>query len=173
MSDGEQHKDLNAYLSYVRHELRNPLNTIIGYCELLLEIAEEKGEEDMTADLRRIHTSSQQLHELIGALLDPARIGPGMATESRPQVRGEDSAQVASEATIPFEDLVDITLPQSLYAALEEATETHNVTEVKKCLDEVEALGEEGRLLVAHLRPLVQRFDMDAIKIVLEAIDHE
>ncbi len=64
-------------------------------------------------------------------------------------------------------------MPASLYEALKEAVETHSVTEVKKHLGVVEALGAEGQALAEQLRDLVQKFDMDAIKIVLETVDYE
>ena len=33
----EPEKDLEGNLSYIRHELRSPLNAIIGYSEMLIE----------------------------------------------------------------------------------------------------------------------------------------
>lgn len=64
-------------------------------------------------------------------------------------------------------------LPDSLLARLKEAAEIHSITELKKCLDEVQALGAEGRRLAAHLRELNQRFDMEGILTILGDIRHE
>jgi DNA-binding response OmpR family regulator len=48
-------------LANVRHTLRTPLNHIIGYSEMLLEEAGERGLEAFTADLQKIHKAGKQL----------------------------------------------------------------------------------------------------------------
>src|SRR6516165_961502 len=48
-------------LANVRHTLRTPLNHIIGYSEILLEEAGERGLEAFTADLQKIHKAGKQL----------------------------------------------------------------------------------------------------------------
>jgi len=64
----------------MRHTLRTPLNHIIGYSEMLLEEAGERGLETFAADLRRIHTAGKHLHALINDLLDdPATLEKGKA----------------------------------------------------------------------------------------------
>ncbi len=67
-----------AYLSgadaTLRHTLRTPLNHIIGYSELLLEEAKERGLEDMVADLRNIHTAGKELLALINELFNPTAV---------------------------------------------------------------------------------------------------
>ncbi|MFQ5572168.1 MAG: histidine kinase dimerization/phospho-acceptor domain-containing protein, partial [Rhodothermales bacterium] len=67
-----------AYLSgadaTLRHTLRTPLNHIIGYSELLLEEAKERGLEDMVADLRNIHAAGKELLALINELFNPAPV---------------------------------------------------------------------------------------------------
>jgi adenylate cyclase len=61
-------------LADVRHTLRTPLNHIIGYSEMLLEEAGERGLEAFAADLQKIHTAGKQLLSCINELLDPAMI---------------------------------------------------------------------------------------------------
>ena len=41
-------------LSEVRHNLRTPINHILGYGEMLMEDAEDQGREEFLPDLRRI-----------------------------------------------------------------------------------------------------------------------
>ncbi len=55
--------DSSFDLSKTRHELRTPINHIIGYCEMLLE--EERLPERFYQDLRNIHASGKRLLELI------------------------------------------------------------------------------------------------------------
>lgn len=173
MSDEEQREKLEVYLSHVRHELRNPLNNIIGYCELLMEVAEDKEDQETMADLVRIQTAGQQLQELITSLLDSAQID-AVSTKARSAAGAQDSqVEAAVSASSLPQELTNITLPAALYDSLKEAVETHSVTEVKNHLDDIEALGVEGQVLAEQLRGLVQKFDMDAIKIILEAVNYE
>ena len=84
-SGGEQNQPVRApaYLSgadaELRHTLRTPLNHIIGYSELLLEDARERGLEDMLADLQNIHTAGKELLTLFDELFDPAAVDAGIA----------------------------------------------------------------------------------------------
>ena len=63
-----------AYLAHMRHELRTPINAIIGYSELLLEDAEECGYVDFTEDLEKIQASGRQLLSQVAEILDPETI---------------------------------------------------------------------------------------------------
>ncbi|MCK5366867.1 MAG: response regulator, partial [Gammaproteobacteria bacterium] len=84
-SSGEQDQPPRApaYLSgadaELRHTLRTPLNHIIGYSELLLEDARERGLEDMLADLQNIHTAGKELLTLFNELFDPTAVDAGIA----------------------------------------------------------------------------------------------
>jgi DNA-binding response OmpR family regulator len=67
-----------ALLATIRHELRTPINAIIGYSEMLLEDAEEVGAGDgIAADLRKIHTAGGQLLSTVNDILDPEKIEAG------------------------------------------------------------------------------------------------
>ena len=79
----------------------------------------------------------------------------------------QPSAPAASEP-VDFEGL---RLPAALRAQLHQAAEMYNVTEVKNCLDQVQALGVEEAHLAAHLGELVQRYDLEEVLKVLEKID--
>ena len=68
-------------------------------------------------------------------------------------------------------DFARLRLPAALRAQLHQAAEMHNVTEVKNCLDQVQALGAEEAHLAAHLGELVQRYDLESVLKILEKID--
>ena len=51
----------NKFSSNLKHELRTPLNHIIGYCEMLMEQAQDDGLDIFLADLNRIHSAGEQL----------------------------------------------------------------------------------------------------------------
>ncbi|MFN2327266.1 MAG: histidine kinase dimerization/phospho-acceptor domain-containing protein, partial [Gemmatimonadales bacterium] len=51
----------SQFLANMSHELRTPLNAIIGYSEMLLEEAEEEGQEGRGSDLHKISTAGKHL----------------------------------------------------------------------------------------------------------------
>jgi sigma-B regulation protein RsbU (phosphoserine phosphatase) len=55
-------------LSRMRHELRTPINHILGYCEMLMEEAQLP--EAAAEDLRRIHSGGRELQSLIARYFD-------------------------------------------------------------------------------------------------------
>ena len=67
----------SAFLANMSHELRTPLNAIIGYSEILLEAAEDSGEQEQVADLRRIQHAGRHLLALISDVLDLSKVEAG------------------------------------------------------------------------------------------------
>jgi signal transduction histidine kinase len=61
---GEQF-DMAAAGAHLRHELRDPLSAIVGYCELLEEEAPDLGLQEMLPDLGRILKAARTLEGLI------------------------------------------------------------------------------------------------------------
>ncbi len=66
---GAEIRDPHA-ASRLRHELRTPINHIIGYSELLLEEAEDSPLDAYTGDLQKIHAAGKTLLGLINTLLE-------------------------------------------------------------------------------------------------------
>jgi len=71
--------DIDAFVAHLRYELRNPINTILGYSQLLLE------EGDLSPlsvaerhDLEGVADAGKQLLQTIGAMLDPAAVTDGI-----------------------------------------------------------------------------------------------
>ena len=57
----------------LKHDLRTPLNHIIGYCEMLLEEAADLPQPALVADLERIHFAGRRLLTVINDLFDPVK----------------------------------------------------------------------------------------------------
>ncbi|MGQ0593228.1 MAG: response regulator [Gammaproteobacteria bacterium] len=77
-------------VSHLRHELRTPINHIIGYSELLLAESEDLQLKPFTSDLKKIHTAGKTLLGMINALT--------LTTGSRP------SAPQAAGDLFPLRD---------------------------------------------------------------------
>ncbi len=67
----------SQFIATMSHELRTPLNAIIGYAEILIEDAEESGDDAAQADLKRIISSARHLLALINDILDMSKIEAG------------------------------------------------------------------------------------------------
>jgi CheY-like chemotaxis protein len=70
----EAHRDKNDFLANMRHELRTPVNAIIGYSEMLLEDAKDTDHKDFIFDLQNIHKAGKQVLSLINQILDSSKI---------------------------------------------------------------------------------------------------
>jgi signal transduction histidine kinase len=67
----------SAFLANMSHELRTPMNAILGYSEMLMEEAEDLGQEDLIPDLKKINKAGTHLLGLINDVLDISKIESG------------------------------------------------------------------------------------------------
>jgi two-component system response regulator len=61
-----------ALFAHLRHELRTPINAIIGYAEMLLEDVRHQGLKDFISDLENIQTAGNKLLRVVTDTLNPA-----------------------------------------------------------------------------------------------------
>ena len=67
----------SGFLANMSHELRTPMNAIIGYSEMLMEDAEDDGNQAAVDDLKKIHSAGSHLLSLINDVLDLSKIEAG------------------------------------------------------------------------------------------------
>jgi PAS domain S-box-containing protein len=65
--------ELEAFNRTVSHDLRAPLTSISGFCQVLLDLCEDISDE-CRGYIRQIYSSSKQMNELIDTLLDFSRL---------------------------------------------------------------------------------------------------
>jgi PAS domain S-box-containing protein len=73
----EANRAKSAFLANMSHELRTPLNVVIGYSEMLQEVANDRGQDDLLPDLARIRSAGKHLLGLINDVLDLSKIEAG------------------------------------------------------------------------------------------------
>jgi adenylate cyclase len=105
MSNGGDRSD---FLRVLRHDLRTPINHVIGYSELLLEDLEDGDESLILEDLRKILSSGRELLALVNESLsvNEADIGPGELERMGTQLRSPLNAIIGYSELI-CEDLDD------------------------------------------------------------------
>jgi signal transduction histidine kinase len=64
----------SIFLAKMSHQLRTPLNAVIGYSEILLEDAEHNDDKTQFEDLRRINAAGKHLLSLVTSVLDLSKI---------------------------------------------------------------------------------------------------
>jgi class 3 adenylate cyclase/AmiR/NasT family two-component response regulator len=94
----------------LRHDLRTPVNQIIGYSEMLDDDAAAAGQQEMSADLKRIGQAARGMLEMIDRIPDalgvPAPSGPAAppasaAPTARPSPAATTRPPAAPEAPRP------------------------------------------------------------------------
>jgi signal transduction histidine kinase len=89
------------FVTVVTHELRNPLTSIAGYLDLLLEEEGHEGAEAREAYLQIVKRNADRLLELINDLLDLARLEAGKLELQRVPLDLEGLIQEVSGALRP------------------------------------------------------------------------
>jgi len=93
----------HALPSALIHDLRTPLNQIIGYSELLMEQAQEQGQAHFVPDLQKTQTAGRQLLAIINDHFHslcvpgtPETIAPSREEHANP-AEEEQNAEVIAE----------------------------------------------------------------------------
>jgi CheY-like chemotaxis protein len=85
----------------LRHALRQPLNHIIGYSELLLEEARDRQMENFTADLGKIHSAANTLLSMIDSIAVYPKPGADPFSSSLPESGLYNARQAIPGSEIP------------------------------------------------------------------------
>ncbi|MFN2477287.1 MAG: response regulator [Chthoniobacterales bacterium] len=78
------------------HDLRTPLNHIIGFSALLIEEAQRDGGNNLLADLEKIHVAGQRLLSLINDNFDSVLVPEARAASDPRQIVESGSAKLAA-----------------------------------------------------------------------------
>jgi CheY-like chemotaxis protein len=93
----------------LRHDLRTPINSIIGYSEMLQEEAETLNHTDIIPDLQKIHSAAERFLFLIDDVVDFSRIEAG---EMAPHLQASDTAAIIQGAMTAASSLEEDTVEE-------------------------------------------------------------
>ena len=99
----ENQKNQPDSFSHLRHEVRTPLNAIIGYSEMLLEDAADLGSASFTIRLQKIHATGRHLLALANDVLDAAKLAANRQDENLMALANE----IRDRLAIPLSAVID------------------------------------------------------------------
>ncbi len=89
-------------MRHLLHEMRTPLGQIIGYSEMLQEEMEDRGQEDLVPDARKIQGAARKLLELVEDVFQTgAQKAPSAEAAAAVEGAGDPSTGLAVEPTGP------------------------------------------------------------------------
>ncbi|MBM3836438.1 MAG: response regulator [Verrucomicrobia bacterium] len=95
-SKPESARARSLHLAKVRHDLRTPINHVLGYCEMLQDEPEDPAWPNLAEDLQRILTGGKQVLSLVNYYFDPEQVKP-----ANPDLR-----QVQHELRTPLNHII-------------------------------------------------------------------
>ena len=99
----ENTRRMSDFLARMSHDLRTPMNAIIGYTRILLRRLKDSIESRQLRNLENIDTSSHNLLNLINEILDLSRVQAGRIDVNPQDI---DLKQLATECAASVESLV-------------------------------------------------------------------
>ncbi len=164
----------HAVPSGLIHDLRTPLNLIIGYSEMLIEQAQEQGHDDFVPDLQKTLTAGKQLLALINANFHPIRAldRPADITAPREEHTTSIEQEPDAEAFSEYAAAGELTSgsAQGFLLVVDDIEANRDV--LSRRLERhgyVVATAENGRLALEMLR--ADNFDLVLLDIMMPEMD--
>jgi signal transduction histidine kinase/HAMP domain-containing protein len=117
-------------MSAVSHEMRNPLNSILGFTSLLMSDQKESLSDKQRRQLGYVHASATNMLTLVNNYLDLARVRTGSLALQYETTRIEPLVADVFEAMQPDVEAKKITIRSSITAGLEARVDPTRVRQV-------------------------------------------
>ena len=139
--------------SQLRHDLRTPMNAILGYCDVLVEEAKELGVEHLATDLKHLHASAVKLLERINEAVPAAHSGPDTTV---------DALLIRARALLEAPAHEVLVEAEQLAAKMSDAEQARN---------DLERLIAAAKRLVAHVEGLGKPHDGEHDKAITRSVE--
>ena len=90
VASGDVVFNLESLVANLHYKVRIPLNSIIGFSEILMENGAEQGRLDLIADLQKIHSAAELFLSRVNEIVDFSKLDAGLKA-SGPEVSGRSS----------------------------------------------------------------------------------
>ena len=158
-------REKDALLSKARHNLKNPVNAILGFSEMLIEDCEDEGYDSIIPDLEKIHNAGKNILSIIESSF----------SDSNLKNSGDKISEIASEMEISLRTPINTVIGYS--EMLQEDTEDIDLDTFS---EDLEKIIKSGRALTEEIDNVISfnptEFDQNedksisAIKSVLSSI---
>ena len=158
-------RERDALVSKARHNLKNPVNAILGFSEMLIEDCEDEGYNTLIPDLNKIHNSGTEILKIIEESFSDTNL----------EVSGDKISEIASKLEVSLRIPINTVIGYS--EMLKEDIEDINLDTFS---DDLDKIIKSGKALIKEINHVisfdptefVQKEDqsISAIKSVLSSI---
>ena len=141
-----------AFLGKARHNLKNPVNAILGYSEMLIEDCEDEGLDHLISDINKLNQAGSEILKSIEeifndkALSDPNKSISAIAKEM------EMALRTPLNTIIGYSELL---------------LEDSGSIDIDNFVSDINKITESGRMLEKELSSII-KFDSDDVKGIRE-----
>ena len=118
-------REKDALLSKARHNLKNPVNAILGFSEMLIEDCEDEGYDSIIPDLEKIHNAGKDILSIIESSF----------SDSNLKNSGDKISEIASEMEIALRTPINTVIGYS--EMLQEDTEDIDLDTFSEDLEKI------------------------------------
>ena len=158
-------REKDALISKARHNLKNPVNAILGFSEMLIEDCEDEGIDAILPDLKKIHDSGTEILKIIEESL----------SDSNVEVSGDKISEIGRKMEVSLRTPINAVIGYS--EMLQEDADDIDIDTLYDDLDKIIKSGknltkEIDKVISFNPTELVEKKgqSLDAIKSVLTSI---
>ena len=118
-------REKDALISKARHNLKNPVNAILGFSEILIEDCEDEGYDDLLIDLKKINSAGKEVLSIIEESF----------SDSNLNISGSNVAEIATKLEISIRTPLNTIVGYS--ELLREDTENIDIDTFNEDLDKI------------------------------------
>ena len=133
-------REKDALISKARHNLKNPVNAILGFSEMLIEDCEDEGHDSLIPDLRKIHKAGKEVLKIIEESFSDSNLAVSGDTVSNIAAKMEISIRTPLNTIIGFSEM------------LLEDSENINIDTF---LDDLDKIKQSGKALSREIKQII------------------
>ena len=130
----------DAYLGKARHNLKNPINAILGYSEMLIEECEDEGIVQPISDLKKLHNAGREILSIIEQNFDERAL----------ENPNNTLAELAKETEVSIREPLNTIIGYS-----ELLLEDNNSIGIENFKSDIKRISKSGRLLEVELDSII------------------